>query len=202
MSEKESTKELLGFTNEEAGQLVDKYIKDEIIKLHLIETEAIMRSLAKHFEEDEDVWGMVGLLHDLDWDLTKNNPKEHCTRVVEILKDEGATEYLIETIISHAYGHDLNENYKSKQREGKIQFSLAAAETLTGLIVASALVQPDKKLESVKLKSLKKKFKARAFAANCDREIIRECEKTDIELGDFLEIGLKSLQSISDRLGM
>ncbi len=192
----------LGINYNQAKELLDKYIKDPIIKMHCFESEAIMRALAKKFNEDEDEWGIIGLLHDIDWDLTKNNSKEHCVKAVDILKKEGASEYLVESIISHGYTHESIPAYLGKYREGKLQHSLAAAETLTGLIVASALVQPDKKLASVKLESLKKKFKQKAFAANCDREIIKECEKTGLTLDDFLDIGLKALQGISDKIGL
>ncbi len=197
-----STKEKLGLNYDEAEELLDKYIKDPITKMHCIESEAIMRALAKKFSEDEDKWGIIGLLHDIDWELTKDNPKEHCVKAVDILKQAGASDYLIETIVSHGYGHVLNENLKNKQRTTKVQHALAAAETLTGLIVASALVQPDKKLASVKLESLKKKFKQKAFAANCDREIIKECEKIGLTLDEFLGIGLKALQGISEKIGL
>ena len=197
-----STKEKLGLNYDEAKELLDKYIKDPITKMHCIESEAIMRALAKKFSEDEDKWGIIGLLHDIDWELTKDNPKEHCVKAVDILKQAGASDYLIETIVSHGYGHVLNENLKNKQRTTKVQHALAAAETLTGLIVASALVQPDKKLASVKLESLKKKFKQKAFAANCDREIIKECEKIGLTLDEFLGIGLKALQGISEKIGL
>ena len=212
----------LGINYEQAKKLLDKYVTDNITKLHLIETEAIMRTLAKHFKEDEDEsavaptnakaladkeamadkWGIIGLLHDIDWELTKDNPKEHCVKAVDILRQAGASDFLIESVISHGYAHESIPAYLDKQRKGKLQHSLAAAETLTGLIIAAALVQPDKKLVSVKLNSLKKKFKQKAFAANCDREIIRECEKAGINLDEFLNIGLKALQNISDKIGL
>jgi len=202
----------LGINYNQAKELLDKYIKDSITKLHCLESEAIMRALAKHFNEDEeapavakamaDKWGIIGLLHDIDWELTKDNQGQHCVKAVEILKEAGASDFLIESIISHGYAHDLIPAYVNRKREGKLQHLLAAAETLTGLIIAAALVQPDKKLASVKLKSLKKKFKQKAFAANCDRGIIRECEKGGLSLDEFLEIGLKALQGISDELGL
>jgi putative nucleotidyltransferase with HDIG domain len=192
----------LGINYNQAKELLDKYIKDPITKMHCLESEAIMRALAKKFGEDEDKWGIIGLLHDIDWELTKDNPKEHCVKAVDILKQAGASDYLIETVVSHGYGHALNKDLKSKQRTTKVQHALAAAETLTGLIVASALVQPDKKLNSVKLNSLKKKFKSKSFAANCDRDVIMECEKIGLTLDEFLEIGLKALQGISEKIGL
>jgi len=193
---------MLGITIKQATKLLDKYITDPITKLHCLESEAIMRELAKHFGEDEEEWGIIGLLHDIDWDLTKNNPKEHTVKAVEILQDAGASDFLIETIVSHGYGSELCGINQDKVRSGKIQHALAAAETLTGLIIASALVQPDKKLASVKLSSLKKKLKNKSFAAKCNREIILECEKIELPLDEFLEIGLKALQEISNKLGL
>jgi predicted hydrolase (HD superfamily) len=192
----------LGINYNQAKELVNKYIKDEITKFHLIESEAIMKALATYFNENEEEWGIIGLLHDIDWELTKNNPTEHCVKAVDILKPAGASDFLIETIVSHGYGRLNNDNLKNKQRTMKIQYALAAAETLTGLIVAAALVQPDKKLNSVKPESLKKKFKQKSFAANCERDIILECEKMGLSLDKFLEIGLKALQEISPTIGL
>ena len=191
-----------GITRQQAVDLIEKYISDPVTKLHLRESEEIMRSLARHFGEDEEYWGMAGLLHDIDWDLTKNNPEEHCVRCQDILRDAGVSEELIETIISHGYGNTGIQSLREHARTTRVQFALAAAETLTGLIIASALMQPDKKLASVKISSLKKKYKNKAFAARCDRTIIAECEMAGIALDDFLALGLLSLQGISDELRM
>lgn len=194
--------ENLGITKVQAGELLEKYITDPVTRLHCIESEAIMQALAKKFGEDEEQWGIIGLLHDIDWDLTKNNSAEHCIKSQEILREAGATDFLIETIISHGYGMDAIPALKDKSRLTKLQHSLVAAETLTGLIIASALMQPDKKLSSVKLSSLKKKFKNKGFAARCNRELILECEKAGVPLDEFLELGLGALNGISDKLGL
>jgi predicted hydrolase (HD superfamily) len=193
--------ENIGITKEKAEQLLDEYIKDPITKLHMLESEAIMRALAKRFGEDEESYGIIGFLHDIDWDLTKNNTAEHCVKCQEILREAGGSEFLIETIISHGYGMDSIPSLKDKERSTKLQYCLVAAETLTGLIIASTLMQPDKKLSSLTLQSLKKKFKNKGFAARCNRELIRECEKAGIPLDEFLEIGLLALQGISGKLG-
>jgi uncharacterized protein len=194
--------EKLGITKQQADQLVEEYIKDPVTKMHLLESEAIMRAVAKHLGENEDEWGIIGLLHDIDWDLTKENQAEHCVKAVEILRNAGASDFLIETIQSHGYSNEMIPELMDKKRETKIQHCLVAAETLTGIIVASALVQPDKKISSIKIKSLKKKFKDKSFAAKCDRELIRECELSGIPLETFLEIGLTVLREISDKLGL
>lgn len=191
----------LGLNYNQALELVDKYISDPITKLHLKESEAIMRALAKKLGENEEDWGIIGLLHDIDWNLVKGNESEHCILAQSILQEAGATDFLIESIISHGYSNELIPKLLDKQRSTVLQYCLVAAETLTGLIVATTLIQPDKKLASVSLSSLQKKFKNTAFAARCNRDLIRECEKAGIALDDFLQIGLSALQGISDELG-
>lgn len=192
----------LGINKQQADELVAKYVTEPITKMHLLESEAIMRALAKRLGENEEEWGISGLLHDIDWDLTKNDPMQHCVKAQEILRQAGASDFLIEAIISHGYSNEHIPALQGKARDTKLHFCLAAAETLTGLIIASTLMQPDKKLTSLSLPSLKKKFKSKSFAARCDREIIKECEKAGIPLDEFLEIGLTSLQGISDKLGL
>ena len=194
--------ENIGITREIALQLIDQHIVDPVTRLHLRESEEIMRAVARHFGEDENVWGIAGLLHDIDWDLTKNDTAQHCIMCQDILKNAGATDFLITTIVSHGYGNESIPGLLEYKRTTRIQYALAAAETLTGLIIASALMQPDKKLASVKASSLKKKFKNKAFAARCDRAIIAECEQAGMALDDFLNLGLISLQGIGDELGM
>ncbi|MFC1644885.1 lysine--tRNA ligase [Patescibacteria group bacterium] len=198
----DSSEQEIGITLEEAHAALDKHVTDPITKLHSLESEAIMRGLANHFEEDEEKWGIIGLLHDIDWDLTKDTPEEHCVRAVDILKEAGASDFLIETVESHNYGYLPNEYLRDKRRSLRIQHSLAAAETLTGLIMAATLIRPDKKIEGLELKSLKKKFKNKKFAERCDRSIILECEKIGLTLDEFLEIGLKSLKGIADEIGV
>ncbi|MDA3839664.1 MAG: lysine--tRNA ligase [Patescibacteria group bacterium] len=190
----------LGIDYNKAQEIFNKYLNEENTKLHSLESEAIMRGLAKHFGEDEEQWGIIGLLHDIDWDETREDIANHTVRAVDILKNEGASDYLINTIVSHGFGDNGCGLIKENKRNSRVEHALASAETLTGLIIASAKMQPDKKLASVKLSSLKKKFKQKAFAANCNREIISECEKIGLSTDEFLEIGLNSLQEISDKL--
>ncbi len=188
-------------SSQRANELVEKYVSNKITKLHLRETEIIMRALANRLGEDEDTWGIVGLLHDIDWDLTKDNSTEHCIKCQSILKEEGVSDFITETVISHGYANDSIPGLKDKSRTTVIQHLLVAAETLTGLIIASALMTPDKKLASLSLESLKKKFKNKKFAERCDRTLILECEKAGIPLDEFLQIGLTSLQNRAQELG-
>jgi len=193
--------ENLGITKEQSGKLIEEHVKEPNTKLHLLESEAIMQALAKKLGEDEESWGIIGLLHDIDWDLTKNDNANHCVKCREILQQAGGTEFLIETIQSHGYGMKEIPALEEKQRTTKIQHCLVAAETLTGLIIASTLINPDKKLASLQLSSLKKRFKNKGFSAKCNRELILECEQVGVPLDEFLEIGLTALQGISDKLG-
>lgn len=198
----ENTNMNLGINSVKANEMVEKYITDKSTKLHSVESKAIMEGVAEKLGENKENWGIIGLLHDIDWDITKSDAIQHCIKAEEILKNEGASDFLIETIVSHGYGCVKNPKFEGKERTSDLEHLLAASETLTGLIIASAIMQPDKKLSSLKLSSLKKKFKSKSFAANCNREIIKECEFAGIKLDEFLEIGLKALQGISGELGL
>ena len=186
----------------EAIQLLRKYLKTENTIKHLIATEAVMRALAHKFEPGkEETWAMAGLLHDIDYeqDLGKNSER-HGELSVEILKkeDAGLPKSVCSAIKAHCYG--INSDYKPKN---KMEWSIFICDSLTGLIVATALVRPDKKLSSVKVKSVMKKFKDKSFAAGTRREDIKLCEeKLGIPLPEFVEIGLKAMQEISKELDL
>ena len=192
----------LGISYNEAKALVGEHVKDENTRKHLRETEVVMRAVAKHLGENETEWGIIGLLHDIDWEETKSDPNQHCVKAIDILKEAGGSQFLINTIISHVYGSPACGAYIDKTRNSKIEHLLAASETVTGLIVATALVRPDKKLAEVELASLVKKYKNKAFAANCDRAIIAECEPAGIELDKFLEIALNAIKTIASEIGI
>ena len=186
---------------EVAFKLLRKYLKDQANINHSLESEAIMRYLAKRFSENEEEWGIIGLLHDIDWELTQNNPPQHCVTAVEILKTAGIEQKIIDVIVSHSYGTECAGN-QDKVRTKKIEYCLAAAETLTGLIFACALVHPDKKLSNVKSSSIRKKMKDKSFAAKVNRNIIMECEKAGISIDEFIDLGLKAMQEISHTIGL
>ncbi len=195
----------LGVTLEQANELVDKYITDPITKLHSQESQLIMQAIARHLNLSDDLvekYGIIGLLHDLDWDMTKENPAEHSIKTAEILKEFGATDFLIDTIQSHNYGYEPSEELRDKVRTTGLQHSLVSAETLTGLIVASSLILPTKTVKDLKQKSLKKKFKTKKFAERCNRDLILECEKIGLSIDEFLELGLTALQQGADDLGI
>ena len=191
----------LPITREQALELVKKYNKEESNLNHYLETEAIMKGLAKKLGEDEEYWGMLGLLHDIDWELTKGDWKDHCIKAVDILKENGFDDKFIEIVQSHGYGAEEIPSLKDKERTKKVEFALACAETLTGLIYAYALMR-DKRISDMQIKGLKKKFKDKVFAANCNREIIREAEKLGLELSEFFQIAIDSIKEIKDEIGL
>ena len=139
---------------------------------------------------------MAGLLHDIDVEITNANLSIHGIKGVKILADANVDLQIIEAIMLH------NEKAHDKKRSSKFHHALAAGETITGLITATALVYHDKKLASIKLKSIVKRMKEKAFAASVNREIIKECEKIGIPLNKFAAISLSAMLSISDELGL
>lgn len=185
-----------GISREEALGLMTQYIPQENLRNHCLATEAIMRALAKKLGCDEDLWGIAGLLHDLDYVATKDRREEHGLITEKILRTQGVSEEIIKAIKAH------NADNLGLQRQDLFEHALVASECITGLIVATALVYPDKKLSSVKAKSIIKRMKEKEFARTVNREYIRECEKTGISLDAFAAISLEAMCTISGLLGL
>ncbi len=189
---------ILPITREQAIELLEKYNKDKSDFPHYLESEAIMGALAEKLGEDKDYWKMLGLLHDVDWGITKNNPEEHLTKAPGILREAGFDDEFIQIVLSHGYGFEC-AGLKEKKRTRKVEHALAAAETVTGLIHAYALMRGS--LEGMKVSGLKKKMKDKRFAAAISRNIIMECEQLGLTLDEFLEIAIKAVQSIAKDVG-
>lgn len=181
---------------QEAWSLLVASLKQENLVKHCLATEAIMRALAKELGRDVESWGIAGLLHDLDFEATKDEPHRHTLRTAEILSEKGLTEEIIQAIKAH------NAEALGLTRTGDMDYALSAAEALTGLIVTAALVLPDKKLSSLKPQSILRRMKEKAFARNVNREAILECEKMGLSLERFVELSLKAMQGISRELGL
>ncbi len=185
-------------SREKSFELLKEHVKQKPNIFHSLESEVIMRALAFKLGENEELWGATGLLHDLDWEETGDNePKEHGLKAEEYLKEKNYPEELIQAIKAHNFGYNNAEEPKTK-----LDYALRCGETVTGLIYASALIRPDKKLELVKVKSIKKKMKDKSFAAKVNREVIKECEKLGLSLDEFIEISLNAMKSISDKIGL
>ena len=162
---------------------------------HMLSAEAIMRALARYLGEDEEEWGLTGLFHDIDLELVENDFNRHGILGADIARDMGATEAMCHAILCHNEVHGI-------PRDSLLDKALFCADPLTGLIVASALVRPDKKLAGVDIKSLRKRFKEKRFAAGADREQIALCHEIGMELEDFLSLGLKAMQETAPQLGL
>lgn len=181
---------------DQALNLVNDWTKNKNLVKHMLAVEAQMRELAKHFKEDEERWALAGLIHDADYDQW---PEEHPHKLLKYLADNQEPAWLIDAIRSHAFGyHGLTQEPKTK-----LEWSLYCCDELSGLIIACALVRPDKKLASVTLESIKKKWPQKAFAAGVDRKQTELCEaKLGIKLDDFIKICLTGVQSIAGDLGL
>ena len=192
---------ILPITREQAIELLKSMPQSESDMNHYLESEAIMRALAEKLGEDVEYWGMLGLLHDIDWAFTRDNWAEHCTKAVEILKEKGFSDEFINDVQSHGYGYDAIPALKEKKREKKIEHALAASETLTGIIYAYALLK-GRKISDMEVKGLKKKFKDKRFAANCNREIIKEIENIGLSLDEFFELAVNAIKGIAGQIGL
>ena len=191
----------LPITRDQAWELVKKHNSHPQDLVHYLESEAVMRELAKHLNEDEEYWDMLGLMHDLDWGLTKDNVETHITKAPDILKEAGFDKEFIEIVKSHGYGFKELPHLADKKRTEKVQYALAASETITGLIHAYALMR-GKRISDMQPKGLRKKFKDKAFAAKIEREIIREAENLDLELNEFFQIAIDGIKNIKDEVGL
>jgi putative nucleotidyltransferase with HDIG domain len=185
-----------GITREEALALLHKNIKNERLIAHCIASEAVMKALALHLGEDAEKWSVAGLLHDLDVELTNADLAIHGRVAVKMLTDLGVDPEIVDAIGRH------NEVSSPEKRTTRFHHALASGETITGLITATALVYPDKKLASVKPSSVTKRMKEKAFAASVNRETVMECEKIGIPIAAFAEICVKAMTGVSSELGL
>ena len=185
-----------GITREDALLLIEEYIKNPNLIKHCLATEAVMRALADKLGEDRELWGLTGLLHDLDVEIVDSDLSKHTLETEKILREKGVHEDIIRAIKLH------NEKAHGEKRSELFHHALAAGETITGLIIATTLVYPDKKISSVKPKSIKKRMKEKAFAAGVNRDYIMECEKLGMDITEFSTICLNAMQGIADQLGL
>ena len=182
-------------TREEAWELLTEYNQDEFHLLHAQTVENTMRYFARElgFADEEDFWGIVGLLHDLDFE---KYPEEHCIKSQEIMKERGIDEKIIYATASHGYA--ITVDIKPEHEMEKVLF---AADELTGLIWAAALMRPSKSTKDMELKSLKKKYKSKGFAAGCSREVIeRGAQQLGWDLEKLLTMTLQAMAASEDTI--
>ena len=177
----------------EALGLVKKHISNKNLIKHMIAVEGIMRRLARHFEQDEELWGITGLLHDLDYDQTVDDFPRHGLVTAEILSNYDVTAEAIHAIKAHP-GHVPAETLLDK--------ALYAADPISGLIVAAALMHPDKKIGSLSVEFLSRRYKEKRFAAGADREQIAACKDLNLSLEEFFALSLEGMIEVSQELGL
>lgn len=184
-------------TRDQSLDLLKTYIQNQNTIKHSLAAEAVLRAIAQRLNEDVEKWGLAGLLHDIDYELTNGDPKTHGLAAVTLLSKHGIDEEVIEAIKLH---NEMAEGVPPRSKP--FHHALAAGETITGLITATALVYPDKKLSSVKTKSITKRMKEKAFAASVNRDVIMECEKLGLTIDEFAQISLDAMCRISGQLGL
>ena len=181
-------------SRDEALELLKKYNESEALINHGKAVEAVMRAFAKYYNEDEEYWGNVGLLHDLDYEKW---PEQHCAKTEELLKEENVEDSFIRAICSH--GWKLCTDIEPKLQMEKVLYTI---DELCGLINATALMRPTK-MEGMKVKSVKKKFKSPNFAAGVNRGIIEEgAQMIKMDLSQVMEIAIKAMDESSSDIGL
>ena len=182
-------------TREEAYQLLTEYNKSDSLIKHALAVEGVMRYFARKRGEDEEKWGVIGLIHDLDYEQF---PEEHCHKSEEILKEKGWPQEYIRAVVSHGWG--LCSEVEPQTELEKV---LYAIDELTGLVVTTALVRPSKSVMDVKVKSVKKKWKDKRFAAGVDRSIIEKgARMLGMELTDLLADTIAGMQEVAEAIGL
>ena len=169
-------------------------VQDRNMIKHMLATEAIMRALARKLGEDEEEWGLTGLIHDIDMELVEADMNSHSRLSADIAKELGASSVVTHAILCHNEAHGV-------PRETKLDKALFCADPLSGLITAAALVRPDK-LSGLTSKSVMKRFREKSFAAGVNREQVALCQEIGLELEEFMTLGIEALQGIASQLGL
>lgn len=180
---------------EQALSELKKFVQNKNLLKHMFACEAVMKGLARYFGEDEEKWGLAGLLHDIDYDETKDDPKRHSKAGAEILAGLGLPEDIVYAVKVHNDAHGL-------PRETLMDKALFATDPVTGLIVAGALIRPEKKLAAVDVPFLVNRFYEKSFARGANRDQIASCSELGLTLEEFLAFSLESMQEITKELGL
>lgn len=182
-------------TRDEALELLKRYNKSESLITHGLAVEAVMRHFAELFNEDVEKWGVIGLIHDLDYEMY---PDEHCKKTLEILKSEGWPEDYIHAVVSH--GWKLCFDVEPVEKMEKVLYTI---DELTGLINATALMRPSKSILDLEVKSVKKKWKQKGFAAGVNRDVILECaQMLGMDIDVIIDESIKGMQKAAEAIGL
>ncbi len=178
---------------DETLELIKKHVKNNNLIKHMLGVETVMRHFAARFNENGDEWAMAGLVHDIDVEMTKDSPGLHGKKGAEILRAAGVSERIIEAVANHPKDEPMGDNMSKM---------LYSADQVTGLIVAGALIHPDKKLASINAEFIVKRFNEKRFAAGANRDRIKAVEKMGIPLPEFIDESLKAMQAVHADLGL
>jgi uncharacterized protein len=182
-------------TREQALIELKKYINNKNLLNHMYAAEVVMARLAHRFDQDEQQWAMAGLMHDIDYDHTKDTPELHALKGAEILTELGFAPEVV-------YAVKVHNDRLGLPRVSLMDKALYATDPLTGLIVAGALIRPEKKLSAVTVESLLKRFNEKSFAKGANREHIAACSELGLSLEEFITLGLEAMQGIAVELGL
>ncbi len=178
---------------EEALALVKTHLKNKNLVKHCLAVEACMRAMARRLNQDEEKWGLAGILHDLDYEITEKSPELHTTETVKILEEKGVAPEIIRTIQAHC---------GQVECQNEMEWSIFSIDPLTGLIIAATLMHPSKKLQEVDLDFVKRRYKEKSFARGARREDIEHIQNIGMELDEFISICLEAMQGIHQELGL
>jgi len=182
-------------TREDAWKLFKKFNQSESLTKHALAVEGVMRFMARKYNEDEEEWGIIGLVHDLDYE---KYPEQHCQKAKKILEEENWPEDYIRAVMSHGYG--IVTDVKPESLLEKVLYTI---DELTGLVTTSVLVRPSKSVLDIKVKSVKKKWKDKRFAAGVDRSIIEKgAEMLNLELSEVIQDTINGMQEVADEIGL
>jgi len=182
-------------TRAEALELFLRYNKSDSLYKHALSVEAVMRYMARKHGEDEEVWGVIGLIHDLDYEMY---PEQHCTMTERILRDEGWPEEYIRAVISHGYGI-----CSDTEPQTSLEKTLFAIDELTGLVTTSALVRPSRSVLDMEARSVRKKWTDRRFAAGVDRSVIEKgAAMLGTDLNDLISDTIMGMREVAEEIGL
>ena len=179
----------------EALKIVKENLNDENLVKHSLAVEAVMKRMAEYFDEDIEKWSLAGLLHDIDYEDTADEPERHSLVGAEKLEEMGIDEDIVYAVKVHNSEHGL-------PKKSLMDKTLYASDPLTGLIVAGTLVHPEKELKAVDTEFILNRYDESSFAKGADRDVIASCSEMDLELEEFVELALEGMKSISDELGL
>lgn len=182
-------------TREEALNLLHRYNDTDSLRKHAYAVEGVMRYIARKYGEDEEKWGVIGLVHDLDYE---RYPDQHCTKTREILEQEGWPEEYVRAVVSHGWGMCSDVEPRTV-----LEKTLYAVDELTGLVSANAMVRPSRSVMDMTVKSVKKKWKTATFAAGVDRSIIQKgADMLGVDVSELIEDAIMGMREVAEEIGL